>query len=135
MIRGKSARVIMSSRKVTARQRLRHALIMQWRGVPDGPLLDRPVTSVADLVPQIVVQCGIADRMRLEDVSATWSGIVGDFISRQTCPDNITRGVLTVRVLQPAVHHALMMEKTKILRQLVTKLGAKAIKELRFKHG
>jgi hypothetical protein len=125
----------MSSRKATARQRLRHALITQWRGVSDGPLVDCPVSSVADLVPRIVAQCGIADRMLLEDVSAAWSGIVGDFISRQTCPDNITRGVLTVRVLQPAVHHALMMEKGKILRQLVAKLGAKSIKDLRFKHG
>lgn len=125
----------MSSRKATARQRLRHALLAQWRGVPDGPLLDCPVESVADLVPKIVAQCGLAGRLQMEEVAAAWSGIVGDFIARQTCPDSIVRGALVVRILQPAVHHALMMEKPRILQKLRATLGAGAVKDLRFKHG
>jgi predicted nucleic acid-binding Zn ribbon protein len=125
----------MSSRKATARQRLRHALLAEWRGVPDGPLLDCPLESVASLLPRIVAQCGIAERLQMEDVAAAWTGIVGDFIARQTSPDSIVRGVLVVRILQPAVHHALMMEKARILQKLRAALGASAVKDLRFKHG
>lgn len=125
----------MSSRKTTARQRLRHALIANWRGVEDGPLLDLPVRSVSELLPAVVAQTGIADRLRLEDVASAWRETVGDFIARQTCPDSVSRGVLTVRVLQPSVHHALMMEKPKILKRLVARLGAKAVKDVRFRHG
>ena len=124
-----------SSRKATARQRLRHALIAQWRGVADGPLLDCPVAAVSDLVPKIVAQCGLSERLQMEEVSAAWTGIVGDFIARQTCPDSIVRGVLVVRILQPAVHHALMMQKARILQNLRAALGATAVKDLRFKHG
>jgi hypothetical protein len=45
------------------------------------------------------------------------------------------RGVLMVRLMQPAVHHALMMEKPRILARLREKLGHVGIKDLRFKHG
>ncbi len=125
----------MSSRKATARQRLRHALITSWRGVPDGPLIDMPVRNAADLATQIVAQFGINDRLRLEDVAAAWREVVGDYLAQNSCPDTINRNVIIVRVLQPAIHHALMMEKAKILKRLIAKLGAKAVKDIRFRHG
>lgn len=125
----------MSSRKATARQRLRHALIADWRGLPDGPLLDHPVVTVADLVPKIVAQTDVAGRLLLEEVAAAWREVVGEFIARQTSPDSISRNVLLVRVLQPTVHHALTMEKPRILKKLAAKLGSKAVRDLRFKHG
>jgi predicted nucleic acid-binding Zn ribbon protein len=125
----------MSSLKATARQRLRHALITAWRGVPDAPLGDQPVRSAAELTTQIVARLGIEDRLRLEDVSAAWREIVGDYLARHSCPDSASRGVITVRVLQPAVHHALRMEKARILQRLIARLGARAVKDLRFRHG
>ena len=125
----------MSSRKPTAAQRQRHALIAQWRGVPDGPLMDNPVMSVADLAPKIVAQCGIAGRLQMEEIAAAWRGVVGDFLAAQTAPDSISRNVLVVRMIQPTVHHALMMEKAKIVRRLNEKLGSRAVRDIRFKHG
>ena len=124
-----------SSRKATARQRLRHALIAQWRGVADGPLLDCPVAAVSDLVPKIVAQCGLSERLQMEEVSAAWTGIVGDFIARQTAPDGLKRGVLTIRVLQPAVHHTLMMEKARLMAKLQERFGASEVRDLKFRHG
>ena len=125
----------MSSRKATAAQRLRHGLIAAWRGVPDGPLMDNPVVTVADLAPKIVAQYGIAGRLQMEEIAAAWRGVVGDFLAAQTAPDSITRNVLVVRMIQPTVHHALMMEKTKIVQRLNEKLGKRAVKDIRFKHG
>lgn len=106
-----------------------------WRGVEDGPLVDLPVQEISALIPDIIRQTGIADRLRLDEVVAAWRGIVGDFLAQSSQPDSISRGVLCVRILQPAVHHALMMEKGKILARLKAHLGASAVKDIRFRHG
>lgn len=110
-------------------------MIADWRGVPDGPLLDRPVREVADLVGAVARECGIKDRLLLEDVVAAWRAIVGDFLATHSQPDTIQRGMLTVRILQPAVHHSLMMEKPRILARLKQKLGPGSVRDIRFRHG
>jgi hypothetical protein len=60
---------------------------------------------------------------------------VGRGVQRVTAPDSITRNVLIVRMIQPTVHHALMMEKAKIVTRLNEKLGKRAVRDIRFKHG
>jgi hypothetical protein len=122
-------------RHPTSRQRLRHALISAWRGADEGPLMNLPAQSVADLVGKVVVQAGLGDRMRLEEVLAAWREIVGDFLFNHSRPDAIQRGVLTVRVLQPTVHHALSMERVRILKRLQACLKNSGIKDIRLKHG
>ncbi|HBJ83272.1 MAG TPA: hypothetical protein DDZ88_05250 [Verrucomicrobiales bacterium] len=125
----------MSDRKPTARQILRHRLVAAWRGVADGPLMDLPTLSVADLAPKIVAQCGLANRVKLEDVLEAWEEIVGTFLFKLSRPDSIERGVLTVRLMQPTAHHALMLEKGKILKRLQAKLPDAKIRDIRFRHG
>lgn len=125
----------MSNRIPTSSQRRRHALISAWRGVDEGPILDLPVLSVADLVGKVVAQAGIGDRMKLEEVLAAWREIVGDFLFQHSCPDSIQRGVLMVRVLQPTVHHALAAERPRILKRLQSLLKNAGIKDVRLKHG
>ena len=110
-------------------------MIADWRGVPDGPVIDRPVREVSQLIGAVAKECGIKDRLMLEDVMAAWRSIVGGFLSTHSQPDTIQRGMLTVRILQPAVHHSLMMEKPRILARLKEKLGPKAVRDIRFRHG
>ena len=97
--------------------------------------MDHAVLSVADMVPKIMAQYGLGERLQMEEIAAAWREVVGDFIARQTQPDSVSRNVLIVRVLQPTIHHAMMMEKGKILKKLTEKLGKKAVKDIRFKHG
>lgn len=125
----------MSERKATARQIMRHRLMTAWRGVEDGPLIDIPALSVADLAPKIVAQCGLANRVKLEDVLAAWEEIVGAFLFKLTRPDTMDRGILTVRLMQPTAHHALSLEKVKILKRLQAKLPDAKIRDIRFRHG
>jgi hypothetical protein len=40
-----------------------------------------------------------------------------------------------VRVLQPTVHHALAMERPRILKRLQTLMKSAGIKDVRLKHG
>lgn len=125
----------MSNRLPTAAQRRRHALISAWRGADEGPILDNPLKSVADLIGPIVAQAGIAERMKLEEILGAWKEIVGDFLFQNSRPDSIQRGVLMVRVLQPTVHHVLMMERPRILKRLQERLKNSGIKDVRLKHG
>lgn len=125
----------MSSRIPSYAQRRRHALISAWRGVDEGPIIELPTLNVADLVGKVVAQAGIGDRMKLEEVLAAWRDIVGDFLFQHSRPDSIQRGVLMVRVLQPTVHHALAMERLRILKRLQTLLKNAGIKDVRLKHG
>jgi hypothetical protein len=122
-------------RHPTAHQRLRHALISAWRGVDEGPVIDLPAQSVADIVGRVIAQAGLADRMKMEEVLAAWREIVGDFLFQHSRPDSFQRGILTVRVLQPTVHHALSMERPRILKRLQSLLKTTGIKDIRLKHG
>ncbi|MBE2285635.1 MAG: DUF721 domain-containing protein [Prosthecobacter sp.] len=125
----------MNDRRPTPKQIMRHRLVAAWRGVADGPLMDLPTVSVADLAPKIVAQCGLANRVKLEDVLAAWEEIVGTFLFKLTRPDTIERGILTVRLMQPTAHHALSLEKAKILKRLQAKLPDAKIRDIRFRHG
>lgn len=98
-------------------------------------MLNLPTVSVADLVGKVVAQAGLSERMRLEEVLAAWREIVGDFLFQHSRPDSIQRGVLMVRVLQPAVHHALTLERPRILKRLQERLKNAGIKDVRLKHG
>ncbi|HSI62777.1 MAG TPA: DUF721 domain-containing protein [Candidatus Saccharimonadia bacterium] len=122
-------------RRATRRERLRHQIITDWRGVEDGPLMDSHAQSLDAIIPQILKTWKLDERLREDDVAAAWESIVGAFNARHTAPDGLKRGVLTVRVLQPALHHTLMMQKVALLKRLQERFGEKEIKELRFRHG
>lgn len=124
-----------AARKPTPRQIMRHRMLSAWRGVEDGPLMDLPTLSVADLAPKIVAQAGLANRVKLEDVLAAWEEIVGAFLFKLSRPDAIERGILTVRLIQPTAHHALSLEKGKILKRLQARLPDAKIRDIRFRHG
>ena len=94
-----------------------------------------PLKRVADLLEPIIKQAGLRERVQLEEVLAAWREIVGDFLFQHSRPDSVSRGILKVRLLQPAVHHALTMEKPRILKRLREKLGHVGIRDLRFSHG
>jgi predicted nucleic acid-binding Zn ribbon protein len=126
---------IMSAAKPNRFERQRHALISAWRGAPEPPLVNLPTRHVADLIGRVLKEAGLAERAQLEEVLEAWREIVGDFLYQQTKPDAVVRGVLIVRMMQPAVHHALTMEKPRILQKLRERLGQVGIKDLRFRHG
>lgn len=125
----------MSDRKPTSKQIMRHRLVAAWRGMADGPVMTLPTLTVADLAPKIMAQCGMADRVKLEDVLVAWEQIVGTMLFKLTRPDSMERGILTVRLIQPSAHFALSLEKGKILKRLQLALPDAKIRDIRFRHG
>src|SRR4051812_15455722 len=115
-------------RRASRQQRLRHRTIAEWRGGEDGPLINNAAITLQSVITQVLKECKLDDRMKLDDVAAAWRGLVGDFIAQNTSPDSLKRGVLAVRVLQPAIHHTLAMQKVPLLQKLRAHFGEDIIK-------
>lgn len=122
-------------RRASQQQRLRHRLIADWRGVPGAPLLDNPAVTPGAVIPGLLREWKLDERLQLEEAVAAWRGLVGEFIAAHTAPDGLKRGVLTIRVLQPAVHHTLSQQKARLLQNLQRRFGADKVREVRFRHG
>ena len=87
------------------------------------------------MLAKVMKDLRLTDRMQLDNVVNAWRTAAGDFIAKHSVPENVQRGVLTVKVGQSSVHHALMMEKPVLLRKLNETLGKGKIKDIRFRHG
>lgn len=122
-------------RRASKQQRLRHRILADWRGANAEPLIDNPVVTPQDLVPGLLREWKLDERMRLDDAAAAWRQVVGEFIAKHTAPHALKRGILTVRVLQPAIHHTLAMEKPRLLKKLQDHFGKDAVTDVRFRHG
>ena len=115
---------------------LRAAVLAEWRGVPERrPRPDR-WQAPGELLPKLIQQLGLSERLRETEVIEAWKQIVGDFIAAHSAPVSLRGGVLFVRVLQPALHYQFeQISKAEILRKLKQRFGSKIIREIRFRLG
>jgi hypothetical protein len=122
-------------RKATPAQKLRHRMISAWRGADEGPIINLPARNLGNVLPGVIKELGLTDRLMMEEIQAAWRTVAGEVISRGTSPESIQRGVLLIRLLQPAIHYAVVGEKAKMLAGLAQLLGPGKIKDIRCRHG
>jgi predicted nucleic acid-binding Zn ribbon protein len=115
---------------------LRATVIAEWRGLPvNKPRPDR-WQAPGDLLPKLMQQLGLSERLRESEVIDAWKQIVGDFIAAHSTPVSLRAGILSVRVLQPSLHYQFeTISKAEILRKLKQRFGTKIIREIRFRVG
>ena len=115
---------------------LRANVIAEWRGLPEKkPRPDR-WQAPSDLLPKLMQQLGLSERLHETEVINAWRDIVGHFIAAHSAPVSLREGVLFVRVLQPALHYQFeTISKADILRKLKQRFGGKTIREIRFRVG
>ena len=115
---------------------LRAAVIAEWRGLPNKvPHADKWQAPV-DVLPKLMQQLGLKERLHENEVIEAWTQIVGDFIAAHSAPVSLREGVLCVRVLQPALHYQFeQISKPEILRKLKQRFGSKTIRQVRFRIG
>jgi predicted nucleic acid-binding Zn ribbon protein len=115
---------------------LRAAVIAEWRGLPANKTRPDRWQAPGDLLPKLIKQLGLSERLRESDVIDAWKGIVGEFIAAHSAPVSLREGVLFVRVLQPALHYQFeQISKAEILRKLKQRFGTKIVREIRFRVG
>ena len=115
---------------------LRAAVIAEWRGLPANKRRPDRWQAPGDLLPKLMQQLGLSERLRESEVIDAWKQIVGEFIAAHSAPVSLRGGVLSVRVLQPALHYQFeQISKVEILRKLKQRFGTKIIREIRFRVG
>ena len=85
---------------------LRAAVIAEWRGLPAKKNRPDRWQAPGELLPKLMQQLGLSERLRENEVIEAWKQIVGDFIAAHSAPTALREGVLYVRVLQPALEFA-----------------------------
>ena len=115
---------------------LRAAVLAEWRGLPDKKTRPDRWQAPADVLPKLMQQLGLSERLREAEVCDAWKQIVGEFIAAHSAPVSLKEGVLFVRVLQPALHYQFeTISKAEILRKLKQRFGGKTIRDVRFRVG
>ena len=115
---------------------LRAAVIAEWRGLPANKTRPDRWQAPADLLPKLMQQLGLSERLRESEVIDAWKQIVGEFIAAHSSPVSLRGGILSVRVLQPSLHYQFeQISKAEILRKLKHRFGGKIIREIRFRVG
>jgi predicted nucleic acid-binding Zn ribbon protein len=115
---------------------LRSAVVAEWRGLPEPKVRPDQWRAPADLLPTLMRELGLSERLRESEVLEAWKDVVGDFIAEHSAPVSLRDGVVVVRVLQPVLHYQFeQISKHEILRKLKQRFGAKVIRDIRFRIG
>ena len=115
---------------------LRATVIAEWRGLPDTKQRPEKWQAPGELLPKLMQQLGLRERLHEGEVIDAWKQIVGDFIASHSAPVSLKAGTLYVRVLQPALHYQFeTISKAEILRKLKQRFGVKVIRDVRFRVG
>ncbi len=115
---------------------LRAAVIAEWRGLPEKQARPDRWQAAGDVLPKLMQQLGLKERLQETEVMDAWKQVVGEFIAVHCSPVSLRDGVLFVRVLQPALHYQLeTISKREIVRKLKQRFGARTVRDVRFRLG
>ena len=115
---------------------LRAAVLADWRGLPEKKLRPDRWHSPGQVLPKLMQQFGLRERLHEIEVLEAWKQIVGDFIATHSAPLSLREGVLFVRVLQPSLHYQFeTISKAEILKKLKQRFGAKTVRDVKFRVG
>jgi len=115
---------------------LRAKVISEWRGLSEKSVPRDRWQTASNVLPKLMQQLGLKERLHETEVMEAWGKIVGDFIAAHSAPVALREGILYVRVLQPALHYELeQVSKIEILRKLKQRFGGKVIRDIRFRVG
>lgn len=107
-------------------------VLREWRGLPSESTPDTQVT-IGDLLTKVVTKLGLHTRIKEEEIAATWNDLVGDFLAAHSQPQQLSHGILSVRVIQPTIRYELdRVWKKELLQKLQARFGAKLIRDVRF---
>lgn len=120
----------MSSKKQL--QFLRKRVLQEWRGLPSDSVPDNQMI-LADVLTKVTAKLGLQTRIKQEEISATWQELVGDFLAANSEPQQLSHGILSVRVIQPTIRYELdRVWKKELLKKLQMRFGSKLIRDVRF---
>lgn len=117
---------------------LRAQVLREWR--PLHTAVDASVAQTANstnkLVPLVMKQLGLEQRLQQSQVFHLWRDIVGSDIARHAQPVSLRNGLLIVAVDHPVwLQELSRYHKPLILQRVHERVGKKAVRDIAFRIG
>jgi predicted nucleic acid-binding Zn ribbon protein len=117
---------------------LRAQVLREWQpffggGNGSGP---NPAHSTNKLVPAVMKQLGLEQRLQQSQVFYLWADIVGSDIARHAHPVSLRNGLLVVAVDHPVwLQELVRYDKAIILQKVRERIGKIAVRDICFRIG
>ena len=113
---------------------LRSQVLREWR--PFTPPEDRPAGAALDkLVPNVMKQLGLEQRLWESQIHLRWAEIVGPFNARICQPVGLHKGKLVVAVAHSAYVQELYPHREMFLRKIRECLGKNSVRDIQLRVG
>ena len=83
-------------------------------------------------IEEAIDSTGIKSALSQEAAVVLWGSVVGETVSSVTKAERVESGVLIVKVETAVWRQELHMQKEEIINKINKKIGARAIREIRF---
>lgn len=109
---------------------MRALSLRQWRH--GEPVKDpaRNIHHAGEFLDKLLEEVGATGGLEEKQLHDAWVKVAGDFISKNSKPESLKKGVLVLRVVQPALRFQLEQMKGKLLQNFKRELGEGVIKTI-----
>jgi hypothetical protein len=117
------------------RDSIRSRVLEQWWGAGARKDPAQNVSAAGDWLTDILSKLQLQDGIEEGKLRSAWKEVAGEFVAGQTEPISFSKGVLTLKVLQPSMRFHLEQSRGEILARLQQALGRKKLREIRLTIG
>ena len=111
----------------------RRQVVAEWRGYQELEDPGRNLRTAAEAMRPWLESLVDSDFIGEEKIKQAWASVVGPFLAAQTEPVSLRRGVLMIRVVQPAIRYSLEQGmKNALLKRVQAELGSQLVQSLAF---
>ncbi len=88
--------------------------------------------SLKTAIDLMLKKFGIDNAVAQNNALIIWNEAVGDVVAKNTQPEKVEHGILTVKVSSPTWRQELFLQKMEIIKKVNNKIGRNVIKDIRF---
>lgn len=125
----------MRKRADRRRAHFTRTVVRDWQGGETPLPTEKNCSKAADWVSDILAGLKVSEGIEEGQIRESWKKVAGDFVAAQTEVISFKRGVLVLRVLQPAMRFHLEQSRGELLRKVQSELGKEKVREVRLVTG
>ncbi len=88
--------------------------------------------SLKRVLDSLIENAGLTVGLNQQRAIECWDDVVGTTIAKNTFPEKVEHGIMTVKVATPAWRQELLFKKKHIIEKLNEIFGKQIIKDIRF---
>ena len=92
-----------------------------------------PALSIGEIIDQYIRAENLETELNEQRALSVWVSVVGRGINKYTISRSIKEGVMTVKISSAPLRNELMLNRSAIIQNLNSFLGAEVVKEIIFK--